>query len=73
LTPTGFEPVSASPYAGKDLGKSLSAGAAKSGAVSADMTPADPDLADGTAAWPKLPEDVRKGIMALVERARRNG
>ena len=44
-------------------------GGAKSGAVSADCSPTDPDLAHILDAWPTLPQAVRAGILALVRAA----
>jgi hypothetical protein len=54
------------------LGNPATGGAAESGAVSA---PADtePDLARVVAAWPRLPEQVRAAVLALVATAARQG
>ena len=41
-------------------------GGAKSGALSGDSVPIDPDLAAVVAAWPGLPETVRRQVVALV-------
>lgn len=41
-------------------------GGAESGALAAKIDPQDPDLADLLAAWPKLPEALRTGILAMV-------
>jgi hypothetical protein len=45
------------------------AGGAKPGAVSADPSPADPYLVRIVAAWPTLPEPIRRALLALVESA----
>jgi len=50
-------------------------GGAESGAVGArnadsaapSPTPTDPELARLVEAWPKLPEAIRRGILAMVE------
>jgi hypothetical protein len=54
-----------------DTGKSQGAtgGGAKSGADSTAPSPADPDLARIVAAWPALPEPIRRAILALIETA----
>jgi hypothetical protein len=41
-------------------------GGAKSGALSADLAPIDPDLAVVVDAWPTLPADVRCRIVAII-------
>jgi hypothetical protein len=45
------------------------AGGAKSGAVSPDPSPDNPDLARIVATWPKLPESIRRALLALIETA----
>jgi branched-subunit amino acid aminotransferase/4-amino-4-deoxychorismate lyase len=42
-------------------------GGAKSGALSGDSAPIDPDLAAVVAAWPTLPEATRQSIVAAVK------
>ncbi len=58
---------------GKDFGNSGQAGAAESGAVGpctgSQGDAGDADLARVVEAWPRLPEGVRRAILALVERA----
>jgi hypothetical protein len=44
-------------------------GGAKSGAVSPDRSATDADLARIVAAWPTLPEPIRRALLALVESA----
>ena len=46
-------------------------GGAESGAQAASTAVSDPDLAAVVKAWPKLPEPVRAGIVAMVKAARR--
>jgi hypothetical protein len=41
-------------------------GGAKSGALSGDSAPIDPDLAEVVAAWTDLPEKVREKIVAMA-------
>jgi len=67
MTPTGNELVSVTSLPGNDIGKSTSAGAAKSGA---DCGPIDPDLARLVQLWPMLPGHVKDEVLALVERCR---
>jgi hypothetical protein len=45
------------------------AGGAKSGAVSADPSPADPDLSRIVATWPALPKPIRSAMLVLIETA----
>jgi hypothetical protein len=52
------------------LGNPPSAGAAKSGADPAGFAPSDLDLARLIDAWPRLPESVRRAILALVASGR---
>lgn len=42
---------------------------AESGALGAQNAPADPDLARVVAAWPRLPEPMRRAILALIDAA----
>jgi len=42
-------------------------GGAESGALPTLSPKTDPDLARLTAAWPDLPEPVRRGIMAMID------
>ena len=44
-------------------------GGAESGALGGEFDPVDPDLAAVIEAWPKLPEAVRAGILAMVRAA----
>jgi len=46
-------------------------GGAESGALGAKKIPDDPDLAAVVEAWPKLPEAIKAGILAMVEAADR--
>ena len=43
------------------------AGGAKSGAVSPDRSATDADLARIVAAWPTLPEPIRRAVLALID------
>jgi hypothetical protein len=67
MTPTGFEPDATTPKGNSSLGNPPPAGAAISGAVSADFS--DPGLARIIATWPSLPETIRRAVLALVESA----
>ncbi|HLN26780.1 MAG TPA: hypothetical protein VK395_03490 [Gemmataceae bacterium] len=51
------------------LGKSLYPGGAKCGALHPDSLAIDPALAKIIAAWPKLPEAVKAGIVAFAQAA----
>ncbi|MBT6158040.1 MAG: hypothetical protein HOK71_09835 [Planctomycetaceae bacterium] len=44
-------------------------GAAPGAAVGAEITPIDVDLAAVVDAWPKLPEAIRAGILAMIRAA----
>jgi hypothetical protein len=61
----GLEPDSASVCPGAILGKSLPAGAAKSGAETGQI---DPDLARLLDAWPNLPAKDKAAILAILDR-----
>jgi hypothetical protein len=65
VTLTGFELGQNSP--GNPQG--ATGGGAKSGAVSADYSRIDPDLARVNSAWPMLPEPSRRAMLALIETA----
>jgi hypothetical protein len=65
LTPTGLELQSATPDGKSILGNQPAGRAAKSGADSAGSPP-DNDLAHVVAAWPALPEAIRRAVLALV-------
>jgi hypothetical protein len=65
VTPTGSE--HGPDFKGKP--QKVVEGGAKSGAVSADFSPIDPDLARIVATWPTLPESIRRAMLALVETA----
>jgi hypothetical protein len=67
MTPTGFELPSSTTRQDNDLGNRPSASAAKSGAVSADSAPADPDLARIIAAWPALLPYIKAAVLELIE------
>jgi len=43
--------------------------AAAGAAVGSENTPIDPDLAAVVDAWPKLPEAIRAGILAMIRAA----
>jgi hypothetical protein len=61
----GIEPTANSP----DNRGVFTSDGAKTGAVSADSSRIDPDLARVNAAWPMLPEPIRRAIRALIETA----
>jgi hypothetical protein len=65
VTPTGSELNAASSNGDNTLGNPAPASAAESGAVAVD-----PDLARLIAAWPALPQAIRRVILALVESGR---
>ena len=46
---------------------------AECGALGAPNAPLDPDLAVVVDAWPKLPDAIKAGILAIVTAARRDG
>ncbi len=46
---------------------------AESGALGAGEAPIGPDLAVVVDAWPKLPDAIKAGILAIVTAARRDG
>jgi hypothetical protein len=52
-----------------DLQQSAIPTGAESGAVGAQNGPIDPQLAAVVAAWPTLPEAVRRRVMAMVNAA----
>ena len=43
------------------------------GALAAEIGPSCPDLAAVVDAWPRLPEALRTGIVAMVKAAKRSG
>ena len=45
-------------------------GGAESGAVVDEIEPIEPDLQLIIEAWPQLPDDLRKAILAIVEAAK---
>jgi hypothetical protein len=49
------------------LRQTPSRSAAKSGAVETNATPIDADLARVMAAWPALPEPIRRAVLALID------
>ena len=49
----------------ENTGVARQGGPAKSGALSGDSAPIDPELAAVVAAWPTLPEAVRRQVVAL--------
>jgi len=53
----------------KDLQGLAVDGGAQSGAGGADSPPPDPDLARIAAAWPGLPEAIRRAVLALIDSA----
>ena len=67
----GLELDSVNRWGEKGLGESAPAGGAESGPLGAHSGPIDPDLALLIDAWPRLPEAVRRHIVAMVEAARR--
>ena len=64
VPPRGVEQIANS---SGNQGVALPSGA-ESGAVGGDSAPIDPDLAAVVAAWPGLPEAVRRKVVALVRR-----
>jgi hypothetical protein len=58
--PTGSEPFGATPCPGTMIRNPPTGGAAESGAV------ADEDLARVVAAWPNLPAEARRKVLALL-------
>jgi hypothetical protein len=48
-------------------------GGAKSGALSSDSAPIDPDLQRVLEAWPMLPAALRSGILAMIDAACKDG
>ena len=42
-------------------------GGAESGAVGNNSTATDPDLAKVVEAWPRLPEPIKRAILAMIE------
>jgi hypothetical protein len=66
----GFDSVSASADTESTYGSEHYLPGAESGAVGAQNTPIDPDLAEVIRAWPTLPEATRAGILAAVRGVR---
>ncbi len=64
-TDEGLETTSKTP--GKTQGADRCG--AKSGAVGAHVGPVDPQLASVVDAWPRLPEPVKAGILAMIRPA----
>src|SRR5262249_24081663 len=64
VAPEGLESGHATPNGTSILRKMAPQGAAQSGAV-----PPDPDLARVMAAWPGLPEHVRRSVLLLIAAA----
>jgi hypothetical protein len=62
----GVEPASRSPEAGKPQGVTASAPKPLAQTLARDSQ-IDPSLARIVEAWPKLPEAVRAGILAMVK------
>jgi hypothetical protein len=62
----GCEGLEQYPQSAAILGIPTSGGA-ESGAVDADSDPIDADLAAVVRAWPTMPEQVRRAILALTE------
>ena len=69
MTPTGTEHTANS---SGNQGIAVQGGA-KSGALSGDSAPIDPDLLAVVAAWPTLPQAVRRQVVAMVKEAVRAG
>jgi hypothetical protein len=70
MTLRGFEAISACVTPDNRLGKKTSDGDAESGArPDGDGLPTstDPDLARLVAAWPMLPEPIRRAVLALID------
>jgi len=66
---TGLEPEIVTNCQINNLQKLENPGAAESGAVGAQNTEIDPELAKIVAAWPGLPDAIRAGIVAMVAAA----
>jgi hypothetical protein len=64
---TGLEPGCVTGSNDKGLRQSLEGGAAKCAANRDQNRPSDPHLTLIIDAWPKLPEAVKAGIMAMVK------
>jgi hypothetical protein len=62
MTPTGFEPISATSNKHKELGKTRKQRGTESGTLSEDLTLI-------IEAWPKLSEPIRAAMIALVKAA----
>jgi hypothetical protein len=69
VTPTGFEQA---PDSAENRGDAVRRDA-KSDALSGDSGAIAPDLAAVVAAWPRLPEAVRRHVLALVQEAKGGG
>ena len=65
MTLWGFDTTAANALPDKGLRNSLPGGDAESGAPST-TTPIDPKLAAVVAAWPTLPEAIRRAVLALI-------
>ena len=63
---TGLEPVDATGDSDRHLRKQGQGGGAGSGAESADSVHFGPDLQRVIDAWPRLPEAVRAGVLAMI-------
>jgi hypothetical protein len=62
MTPTGLE----QPANSTGNTTRHKSGGADSGALSADCCTIDPDLATIIAAWPTLPDAIRRAMLALI-------
>ena len=65
----GFEPISGDPTSYRSLRQSPIQNEAESEAVWPNSSPIDADLAAVVDAWPKLPEAIKAGILAMVRAA----
>jgi hypothetical protein len=62
----GLEPVDVTHSGNKQLRNPVTPGGAESGAVGAENTSIDPDLARVIEAWPKLPTAIRSAISVMI-------
>ena len=65
MTLWGFDTIAANALPDKGLQNLVLGGDAESGAP-ATSTPIDPQLAAVVAAWPTLPEAIRRAVLALI-------
>jgi len=73
MTPTGFEPNSLKAWEGSGCNDPAQRGVAELYANQPDSTLIDPDLATVVQAWPRLPDEARRRVLAIVEAAGHGG